>query len=84
MEVKELQDVPSPVEALANAVGKYVLYRMALDSAGDHDIPLYVAITLAAYTGILSAEIGQKVVSITRMPLLVFDPYREEIVQWIP
>ncbi len=83
VEVKELEEVFSPIEAFANAVGKYFLYRTALDIAGTN-VPLYVAVTQAAFEGILSEEIGQRVVRSVKIPLIVFDPGHEEIIRWIP
>jgi XisH protein len=83
IEVKELEDVLSPIEALANAYGKYGLYRLALDHAGS-DIPLYLAVTQAAYQGILSEKIGKLAIGGAHIALMVFDPEREEMVEWIP
>src|SRR5260221_13334463 len=77
IEVKELEDVLSPIEALANAYGKYGLYRLALDDAGS-DIPLYLAVTQAAYHGILSERIGKLAVGGAKIALMVFSPEREE------
>jgi hypothetical protein len=83
IEVKELDDVLSPIEALANAYGKYALYRLALDDTGNA-IPLYLAVTQAAYQGILTERIGKLAVGGAKIALMVFDPAREEIVEWIP
>ena len=83
VEVKELDDVASPVEALANAVGKYLLYRIGLAYTGQQ-IPLYMAVTEAAYAGILSATMGQQALNQFQISLLVFNPEQEEIVKWIP
>lgn len=44
VEVKEFDNVPSPIMALATALGKYLLYRIALDDAGSLS-PLYVAVS---------------------------------------
>jgi hypothetical protein len=83
VEVKELEEVPSPVEALANAVGKYFLYRLALEHS-EEKTPLYLAITENAYQHILSEAIGYKAVGAMNISLLVFDSEREEITRWIP
>jgi hypothetical protein len=82
VEVKELGEVGSAVEALANAVGKYVLYRVALDLRGQTDL-LYIAVTEAAYRGILSEALGKNAVARLNIPLIIFDPVREVIVRWI-
>ena len=83
IEVKELADVDSAIEALANALGKYELYRLALQ-VSKLDYPLYMAVTKQSYDGILSESIGQLVLGYARIPLIVFDAETEEIIQWIP
>ena len=83
VEVKELADVDSAIEALANALGKYELYRLALQDS-NLDYPLYVAVTRESYEGILSERIGKLTLSHIGMPLIVFDVGTEEIVKWIP
>jgi len=83
VEVKELDDVDSPVEALASAVGKYLLYRLGL-SYTQQQIPLFLAVTEASYTGILSTVMGQSMLDQIQISLLVFDPNQEAIVKWIP
>ncbi|MCQ3929244.1 MAG: fatty-acid synthase [Chloroflexi bacterium] len=83
VEVKELDDVDSPVEALANAVGKYFLYRTSLDNK-EIAIPLYLAVSVADYQGILSETIGKLAVTQGNILLLIFDPEQEEVVRWIP
>jgi Holliday junction resolvase-like predicted endonuclease len=83
VEVKELADVDSAIEALANAIGKFVLYSTALHLV-QLSWPLYLAVTIASYNGILSQTIGREVRQKMQIPLIVFDQMREEIVQWIP
>jgi hypothetical protein len=83
VEVKELEEVPSPVEALANAIGKSLLYRTAL-SILEIDTLLYLAVTEAAYQGILSEAIGRLTIKRANVSLLVFSPEKEELVRWIP
>ncbi len=73
----------SPVDYLADAVGKYVLYRATLDYL-EIDLPLYMAVPTAAFEGILSEKIGQQTMQKAAVRLIVFDPKTEEIVRWIP
>ncbi|MBL8163477.1 MAG: fatty-acid synthase [Anaerolineae bacterium] len=82
IEVKELDDVSSPIEALANALGKYLLYRMGLRNA-ESSIPLYMAITEAAYNGIMQSSIGQQAIQEFNLFLLIFDPNQEKVTRWI-
>jgi hypothetical protein len=82
VEVKELDDVNSAIEALAKAIGKFEIYRIALQEAG-FNYPLYMAVTTESYNGILSERIGKLVLEATQIPLIVFDGEKEEIVAWI-
>jgi hypothetical protein len=82
IEVKGFEGMPSPIEYLANAAGKYAMYRAALDYLRI-DVPLYMAVPDAAYHGILSEAIGKQTLKHNQVRLLVFDPEREEIVTWI-
>jgi len=82
IEVKGFEGMPSPIEYLANATGKYAMYRAALDYL-QIEMPLYMAVPEAAYRGILSEEIGKQTLKHNNVRLLVFDPEREEIVKWI-
>lgn len=82
VEIKGFENTPSPVEYLANATGKYALYRAVLDYL-KIPLPLYMAVPDAAYHGILSEEIGKQTLQRSGVKLIVFDPEREEIVQWI-
>ncbi len=82
VEVKGFENAPSPVEYLASAVGKYVLYASILNDLKS-DERLYLAVPELAYNGILSEKIGQSVINRAEIRLIVFDPEGEEIVKWI-
>lgn len=82
IEVKGFENIPSPVDYLYSAVGQYIIYRAIIEEKGPH-LPLYMAIPLDAYMGILSEEIGRLTVRKLNIRLIVFDPDSEEIVQWI-
>ena len=82
IEVKGFERMPSPVAYLANAAGKYAMYRAALNYL-KVDLPLYMAVPVSAYRGILSEEISIQTLKHNQIRLLVFDPEREEIVRWI-
>jgi hypothetical protein len=82
VEVKGFEHMASPVDYLAQATGKYVLYRAALAYL-KLDLPLYMAVPDAAYHGILSEEIGQQTRQQNDIHLLVFNPEGEEITAWI-
>lgn len=83
IEVKELENVASSIEALANALGKFLLYLLALEETRT-DVPLFLAVSELSYQGILTERIGQLVIQRFNIPLIVFDPEREEVTRWIP
>jgi hypothetical protein len=83
VEVKGFENMPSAVNYLADAIGKYVLYRASLKYLRDQ-APLYLAVPQAAYAGILSEKIGQQLIQEENVWLMIFNPETEEIVQWIP
>lgn len=53
VEVKGFESMPSLVDYLADAVGKYVIYLCALDYA-RLDARLYMVVPIVAYEGILN------------------------------
>ena len=75
--------MPSPVDNLASAVGQYVLYRAALNFAGLA-IPLYLAVPIAAYVGILGETLGAQAIEAAGIRLVLFNPVTEEISRWKP
>lgn len=81
IEVKGLER--SPVHELMELLGQYLVYRMALDYLSI-EIPLYIAIAEAAYQDIIQHVLGQEMMRRYAIPLLIFDPIGEEIIQWIP
>jgi hypothetical protein len=81
IEVKGFE-MPSLVDYLASAVGKYVVHTALLEVSGI-TTPLYMAVPLAAYQGILSENIGLLVRRKADLKLMVFDPVSEELVTWI-
>jgi len=82
IEVKGFENTPSPIEYLASVVGKYMLYRLALEKLGI-DLPLYLAVPAEAYEGILSEPIGRLLIQKIGISLIVFKSDSEEIVKWI-
>lgn len=83
VEVKGFENMRSPVDYLAEAVGKYVLYRAALNYGGVAT-PLFLAVPMAAYNGILGEDIGRQAVATAGISLMVFDPIVEDIILWQP
>lgn len=81
VEVKGFEN-PSQVEYFASAIGKYFIYIVALEWLKEEK-PLYLAVPVDAYEGILKETLGQGVIQKIDLKLLVFDPLTEEVVQWI-
>jgi hypothetical protein len=82
IEVKSFGYDGTSIAYLASAIGKYLLYQAVLEHIGN-DTPLFLAVPTFAYEGILSETIGQVVIQKAKVKLIVFDPEREEITQWI-
>ena len=83
VEVKSFNPGQSMVEALANALGQYMLYIAALKYLQDEGSILVLAIPSPAYNGIFSEAIGESVQNTFDLKLVVYDPNTEEIVKWI-
>jgi hypothetical protein len=72
----------SVAEDLHEAVGQYNNYRdIFLET--DPQRPLFLAVTGEIYDRVFAEKYGQFVIKRQRLNLLVFDPLREEIVEWI-
>lgn len=81
VEVKGFEH-PSPMTYIANAVGQYLLYETALETL-HMNIPLYLAVPVEAYEGLLAEELAGKYLLRQNVRLLIYDPEKEEIIQWI-
>lgn len=82
-EVKGFEDVPSPVETLESALGQYVLYQAILEAL-EMTTPLFLTVPEEAYNNFLSHPFAQVGLRKVGVKLLIFDPIKEEVVQWIP
>ncbi|MCK6580550.1 MAG: hypothetical protein L6Q98_20860 [Anaerolineae bacterium] len=76
-------DAKSQVEYLSHTVGQYMLYRSSLRYL-EITLPLYLAVPIQAYNGILSEALGMHVIAEYQISLVVFDPQQEEIIAWYP
>jgi len=81
IEIKSFVKI-SPVTDLEEALGQYILYRNILEETQPLR-QIYLAIRQATYREIFSEPIGNLVVEKNSLRLLVFDPEKEVIVQWI-
>ena len=83
VEVKSFNPGQSMVEALANALGQYMLYVAALKYLQDDTAILVLAIPSTAYDGIFSEALGETVQNTFDLKLVIYDPDAEEILKWI-
>jgi len=72
----------SEVADLELALGQYVLYRSLL-ARFELGRRLDLAIPSVAYESILADDIGRAVREDNELPLIVFDPRQEVVLQWL-
>ena len=72
----------SQVNDLENALGQYILYYEVLLAKQDERV-LYLAIKESAYQEIFEEPIGKILLNRKIIKLLVFEPRKESILQWI-
>lgn len=82
VEIKGLESGASPLVSLMSAVGQYVFYRAMLDFLGL-EFELFLAVPEAAYASLLLSPAARRMVTDTRLRFLVFEPRREEVVNWV-
>ncbi len=82
VEVKNFRN-PSPIADLEQAIGQYSLYEDILHLL-ESERALYLAIPEEAFSQIFSERIGQLALENRIKRAFVFNPTREEIVQWLP
>ena len=82
-EIKGFEELTSPVAALEAALGQYVLYQAILEAL-DNATPLFLTVPREIYETFLSQPFSQIGLRKAGVKLLIFDPIKEEIVQWIP
>ena len=72
----------SQVEDLANAIGKYVMYRVIMED-NELDEELYLAVPDSAYEGIFAERLGLLLLEKLNLKLVVFNVDDERILQWV-
>jgi len=72
---------PSPINDLENAWGQFFLYSRVLRRR-DPDRQLYLAISITVFDTLFSEEAGQLLLEEPGFRLIIFDPEKEEVVQW--
>lgn len=72
----------SELEDLKNALGQYVLYEKIIKRQ-LLDRTLYLAIRETTYNNLFSQEIGQILLEEKTLKLIIFNPEKEVIAEWI-
>ncbi len=72
----------SEIEDLKNALGQYILYEKVLKRQLSIRI-LYLAIRESVFNRLFQEEIGQILLDDHTLKLIIFNPDKEEITQWI-
>jgi hypothetical protein len=73
---------PSLIADLEQALGQFALYETMLARL-QPDRVLYIALPNDVYDSLFDEPLGKALVEDTRIRLIVFEPLRQEIVQWI-
>lgn len=73
----------SELDDLEKALGQYVLYFDVLREL-EPERTLYLALPIWAYESLFAEPLGQLLLKNQRLSLIVFDPTREAIEQWLP
>jgi XisH protein len=74
---------PSQMRDLEEALGQFVLYRVAMKLAYP-DYELYLAVTEKIYHSLFTGAEGKALIEDEMLQIIVFDPQAEEIRIWIP
>jgi XisH protein len=72
----------SPVSEFHKAVGQYENYRLSLEEL-DPLRKVWLAIPDEAWNDFFQRPFIQKAISRYQIEFIIFDPYTEEIIQWI-
>lgn len=81
VEVKTFISI-SLVNELEKAVGQYIIYRTFLKHIAPERV-LFLAVAQDVYQDFFQRGAVQEIVSDQQINLMVFDPDKEEVVQWI-
>ena len=81
VEVKSFIGI-SPITNMYEAVGKFQIYRLGLES-DNSDYTLFLAIPEATYYSLFVVAFAQELIKRVRLKIIVFDINTKRIVKWI-
>ncbi len=81
VEVKSFLEKSSAISEFHTALGQFINYRAALKEE-EEDRVLYLAVPLTTYNTFFRLDFTQLTVKENRIKLLVYEPEKEEIVEW--
>jgi hypothetical protein len=81
VEIKNFLD-PSPINDLEKALGQYKIYSQILEDV-EPDRLLYLAVGNMVFEDFFSEPICQLVIRKNNLNIIVFEPSKQEIIQWI-
>ena len=81
VEVKSFLEKSSAISEFHTALGQFINYRAALKKE-EEDRVLYLAVPLTTYNTFFRLDFTQLTVKENRIKLLVYEPEKEEIVEW--
>lgn len=73
---------PSAINDFYSALGQFLSYRIALENF-EPERTLYLAIPFDTYKTFFQFEFTQIAINKYQIPLIIYDPISEVIVQWI-
>jgi len=74
---------PSPIKDLENAWGQFFMYARILQKREPNRY-LYLAVSHNTFETLFQEEVGKLLLEEPDFRIIVFDPNREEIIQWKP
>jgi hypothetical protein len=74
---------PSEINDLEGALGQFILYRRIMAKT-EPDRQFYLAVPQLAFVALFDQPVGRLLIEEEKLLLIVFDPLREEIMQWVP
>lgn len=72
----------SAISEFHTALGQFINYRLALSEI-EPERTLYLAVPIDAYSSFFTIRLVQNIIRIHQLKLIVYNPEREEIVEWI-